>query len=110
MITFKETPQFLSPSESFKLRKNIQEVEDDLRFFFAWKPSKSNAKTLPNWLDKKLKKFPYLQKHTKNFLSFLHTQTSTFNGTTLIISKKPGNTGISRDIRTEFTTDLLLSD
>lgn len=33
-----------------------------------------------------------------------------FNPTTLIISKKPGNTGISRDIRTEFTTDLLLSD
>lgn len=32
------------------------------------------------------------------------------NITTLIISKKPGNTGISRDIRTEFTTDLLLSD
>lgn len=30
--------------------------------------------------------------------------------TTLIISKKPGNTGFSRDIRTEFTTDLLLSD
>ena len=34
----------------------------------------------------------------------------TINITTLIISKKPGNTGISRDIRTEFTTDLLLSD
>ena len=34
----------------------------------------------------------------------------TFRLTTLIISKKPGNTGISRDIRTEFTTDLLLSD
>lgn len=33
-----------------------------------------------------------------------------FKLTTLIISKKPGNTGISRDIRTEFTTDLLLSD
>lgn len=33
-----------------------------------------------------------------------------FMVTTLIISKKPGNTGISRDIRTEFTTDLLLSD
>ena len=33
-----------------------------------------------------------------------------FISTTLIISKKPGNTGISRDIRTEFTTDLLLSD
>ena len=36
--------------------------------------------------------------------------TNLFNITTLIISKKPGNTGISRDIRTEFTTDLLLSD
>ena len=34
----------------------------------------------------------------------------TVGKTTLIISKKPGNTGISRDIRTEFTTDLLLSD
>ena len=33
-----------------------------------------------------------------------------YTSTTLIISKKPGNTGISRDIRTEFTTDLLLSD
>ena len=33
-----------------------------------------------------------------------------FRVTTLIIYKKPGNTGISRDIRTEFTTDLLLSD
>ena len=33
-----------------------------------------------------------------------------FKETTLIISKKPGNTGFSRDIRTEFTTDLLLSD
>lgn len=39
-----------------------------------------------------------------NQLSFFVKQT------TLIISKKPGNTGISRDIRTEFTTDLLLSD
>ena len=36
--------------------------------------------------------------------------TAVFLSTTLIISKKPGNTGISRDIRTEFTTDLLLSD
>lgn len=35
---------------------------------------------------------------------------SNISRTTLIISKKPGNTGISRDIRTEFTTDLLLSD
>lgn len=38
------------------------------------------------------------------YFSFIFIQT------TLIISKKPGNTGISRDIRTEFTTDLLLSD
>ena len=36
--------------------------------------------------------------------------TTSIRTTTLIISKKPGNTGISRDIRTEFTTDLLLSD
>lgn len=39
-----------------------------------------------------------------------HRFTFIFGKTTLIISKKPGNTGISRDIRTEFTTDLLLSD
>ena len=38
------------------------------------------------------------------------TASRSFIATTLIISKKPGNTGISRDIRTEFTTDLLLSD
>lgn len=38
------------------------------------------------------------------------TTTIILSITTLIISKKPGNTGISRDIRTEFTTDLLLSD
>ena len=29
----------------------------------------------------KTKKFPYLQKHTKISYLFLHTQTSTFNGT-----------------------------
>ena len=42
-------------------------------------------------------------KSSLHFHLFIHL-------TTLIISKKPGNTGISRDIRTEFTTDLLLSD
>jgi hypothetical protein len=42
--------------------------------------------------------------------SQLARRSALFNVTTLIISKKPGNTGISRDIRTEFTTDLLLSD
>lgn len=40
----------------------------------------------------------------------VHDKFFAFLITTLIISKKPGNTGISRDIRTEFTTDLLLSD
>ena len=61
--------------------------------------------------------------HTDFVTSFLYFDTKSWtliaycalmllivNLTTLIISKKPGNTGISRDIRTEFTTDLLLSD
>ena len=43
-------------------------------------------------------------------LTETHLSDTVFDATTLIISKKPGNTGISRDIRTEFTTDLLLSD
>lgn len=48
---------------------------------------------------------------TSPVFSFIQYSTVTiFTITTLIISKKPGNTGISRDIRTEFTTDLLLSD
>lgn len=46
----------------------------------------------------------------KNFFKKEDTQIKFLTITTLIISKKPGNTGISRDIRTEFTTDLLLSD
>ena len=51
----------------------------------------------------------------KNIASYIHEQFPDQDIefillTTLIISKKPGNTGISRDIRTEFTTDLLLSD
>lgn len=45
-----------------------------------------------------------------NLLLQLNVIVIIFIATTLIISKKPGNTGISRDIRTEFTTDLLLSD
>lgn len=48
----------------------------------------------------------YVMESLTNIASF----SSIVNVTTLIISKKPGNTGISRDIRTEFTTDLLLSD
>ena len=46
----------------------------------------------------------------KRFVSLILSVCFLFSITTLIISKKPGNTGISRDIRTEFTTDLLLSD
>ena len=45
-----------------------------------------------------------------DFTSLTPEQIEKLKSTTLIISKKPGNTGISRDIRTEFTTDLLLSD
>lgn len=58
-------------------------------------PPKSNAKE--PW---EIDYFLYKERHL----------VECFTGTTLIISKKPGNTGISRDIRTEFTTDLLLSD
>lgn len=46
----------------------------------------------------------------KEELKYLYEIHNVVHLTTLIISKKPGNTGISRDIRTEFTTDLLLSD
>lgn len=48
--------------------------------------------------------------HNGDTPAFLAGALLIFSPTTLIISKKPGNTGISRDIRTEFTTDLLLSD
>lgn len=60
--------------------------------------------------DEKEKKTIY---RLKNFICIIISglvTTIIVNITTLIISKKPGNTGISRDIRTEFTTDLLLSD
>ena len=53
-------------------------------------------------------KYKKLTNKTLNAPDF--QQYKSINITTLIISKKPGNTGISRDIRTEFTTDLLLSD
>ena len=55
-----------------------------------------------------------IELHDHNFLELAYVTggnaIQNFSLTTLIISKKPGNTGISRDIRTEFTTDLLLSD
>lgn len=43
-------------------------------------------------------------------LTWGDTDIRVFARKTLIISKKPGNTGISRDMRTEFTTHLLHSD
>ena len=59
----------------------------------------------------KLQKY---KKHLRNNPKFAEEELGrvliVLNSTTLIISKKPGNTGFSRDIRTEFTTDLLLSD
>ena len=58
---------------------------------------------------------PILDGHSGSDTNFTSIESNAleiinFLQTTLIISKKPGNTGISRDIRTEFTTDLLLSD
>ena len=58
---------------------------------------------------------PILDGHSGSDTNFTSIESNAleiinFKITTLIISKKPGNTGISRDIRTEFTTDLLLSD
>lgn len=49
-------------------------------------------------------------KESKKVFLWIYEKDGFVQLTTLIISKKPGNTGISRDIRTEFTTDLLLSD
>lgn len=65
-----------------------------------------------------LKRFEYTVQEYIRFYDFYKNQEVSEENTeafyvmltTLIISKKPGNTGISRDIRTEFTTDLLLSD
>lgn len=57
-----------------------------------------NSAWLLIWMDRLFDRRKYIDSNKK------------FWKTTLIISKKPGNTGISRDIRTEFTTDLLLSD
>lgn len=54
--------------------------------------------------------FLYFDTKSWTLIAYCALMLSIVNLTTLIISKKPGNTGISRDIRTEFTTDLLLSD
>lgn len=54
--------------------------------------------------------FLYFDTKSWTLIAYCALMLSIVQITTLIISKKPGNTGISRDIRTEFTTDLLLSD
>lgn len=69
----------------------------------ARKMSKQLEKDTNIWYNVGVK----LRKHTKPRCA---NMSNLIIQTTLIISKKPGNTGISRDIRTEFTTDLLLSD
>ena len=65
----------LEPAESFRERKDISEVEADLRAYFAW----DKDKPLPDWIHDKLEKYPHLQRHTCGFLSFLRSTTSGFN-------------------------------
>lgn len=70
-----QSPRVLEPSESFRERKKISEVEADLRAYFAWEI----GKPLPGWIYDKLDMFPHLRRHACGFLSFLRTTTSSFN-------------------------------
>lgn len=67
--------EVLEPSESFRERKKISEIEADLRAYFAWEI----GKPLPGWIYDKLDMFPHLRRHACGFLSFLRTTTSSFN-------------------------------
>ena len=67
--------EVLEPSESFRERKKISEIEADLRAYFAWEI----GKPLPGWIYDKLDMFPHLRRHACGFLSFLRTTTSNFN-------------------------------
>lgn len=67
--------EVLEPSESFRERKKISEVEADLRAYFAWE----KGKPLPGWIYDKLYTLPHLRRHACGFLSFLRTTTSSFN-------------------------------
>ena len=67
--------EVLEPSESFRERKKISEIEADLRAYFAWE----KGKPLPGWIYDKLDMFPHLRRHACGFLSFLRTTTSSFN-------------------------------
>lgn len=67
--------EVLEPSESFRERKKISEVEADLRAYFAWE----KGKPLPGWIYDKLYTLPHLRRHACDFLSFLRTTTSSFN-------------------------------
>ena len=60
---------------------------------------------------KQQKKLKSNSLYFKNRVCYLEILTASFlYSTTLIISKKPRNTGKLRDRDTEFTTDLLHSD
>ena len=65
--------EVLEPSESFRERKKISEVEADLRAYFAWE----KGKPLPGWIYDKLKKYPLLTEHTIKFLHWLRSQPAT---------------------------------
>lgn len=65
----------LEPVESFRERKDISEVEADLRAYFAW----DKDQPLPDWIYDKLKKYPHLQRHACGFLAFLRSTVSSFN-------------------------------
>lgn len=86
---------------------NDKEYSDDIKISYnndseQFTISYNGKGVVINW------EFP-LSEENKDY-KIVSQSNNTIYITTLIISKKPGNTGISRDIRTEFTTDLLLSD
>ena len=90
--------EVLEPSESFRERKKISEVEADLRAYFAWE----KGKPLPGWIYDKLKKYPLLTEHTIKFLHWLRSQPAT--------NKCKAKTCSLYDIMVDcMITDLLMS-
>lgn len=99
--------------ESKELSNEIEELEKDPNMDFNVYRKEEALKYLAFYKKHKgdFKICNIALTYPNNWILIDSVQTVFFiNLTTLIISKKPGNTGISRDIRTEFTTDLLLSD
>lgn len=90
--------EVLEPSESFREREKISEVEADLRAYFAWEI----GKPLPGWIYDKLKKYPLLTEHTIKFLHWLRSQPAT--------NKCKAKTCSLYDIMVDcMITDLLMS-